>query len=181
MLIILIRDLRLCGITGDETWMSTVLLYSTNVFLKLLIQERYRNDVHFVWCSEDFDSTKLAAYSFRALVAASSNPADIYRDLQRAVQSPDTHNAKIISQRASFISLATNWEKNGEISSTQKDDIIYMASTAPFELWRPLLYVIPRAPVERRLQLVPVKNRAGFGNEYIISDLHRSEFDIIEF
>jgi hypothetical protein len=161
--------------------MGTGLLYSTNVFLKLLIQQIYRNDVHYVWCSEYFDSTKLAAYSIGALVAASSNPADIYRDLQRAVQSRDAHNAKIISQKASFISLATTWEMNGEISTTQKDDIIYMVNMADFNLLRPLLYIIPRVSVEPRLQLVPAHKRAGIGNEYILPDLNRSEFDVIEF
>lgn len=161
--------------------MGTVLLYSTNVFLKLLIQQIYRNDVHYVWCSEYFDSKKLSAYTSGVLVAASSNPADIYRDLQHAVQTHDNHNAKIISQKASFISLATTWESDGEISTTQKDDIIYMVTTATFDLWRPLLYVIPRAPVEPQLQLVPVHKRAGLGNEYIIPSLNRSEFDVIEF
>jgi hypothetical protein len=55
-----------------------------------------------------------------------------------------------------------------------------MVDTAPFELWRPLVYVIPRTGVESRLKLVPMHKRAGFGPEYIIEDLRRSEFDLIE-
>jgi hypothetical protein len=160
--------------------MSGQLLYSTNVFLKLLIQERYRNDVHYVWCSEHFDSKKLSAYSSGSLVPPSSNPADIYRELQRDVQGMDSHSAKIAAQKAMFTSLALEWERRGEISSTHRDEIINWVTHASFDYWRPLLYVIPRAPIETRLQPVPAHKRAGWGNEYIIPDLKRSEFDVIE-
>ena len=55
-----------------------------------------------------------------------------------------------------------------------------MVDNASFEDWRPLVYVIPRAMVESRLEAVPPKKRASFGPEYIITDLRRHEFDIIE-
>jgi hypothetical protein len=161
--------------------MSRLLLYSTNVFLKLLIQEKYRDNIHYVWCSEHFDSRRLPAYSAGGLIAPSANPADIYRELQRDVQGRDSHSAKITAQKASFTRLAIEWAQRSELSSDAKDEIIYMVNTASFDLWRPLLYVIPRAPVESRLQLVPIDKRAGFGNEYIIPDLKRTEFDVIEF
>jgi len=48
-------------------------------------------------------------------------------------------------------------------------------------VWRPLLYVIPRAIVASRLQAVPACRRAGRGDEYVMSDLKGSEFDIIEY
>jgi hypothetical protein len=66
--------------------MSGPVLYSTNVFLKFHIQEQYRGDIHYVWCSENFDSRKLSAYSSGSLVPPSSNPADIYRQLQQDVK-----------------------------------------------------------------------------------------------
>ena len=160
--------------------MPNPVLYSTNVFLKLHIQERYRGDVHYVWCSEDFDSKMLSAYSAGAKVGRSSNPADIYRELQADVNSQDTHSAKIKEQRASLTTLAVGWFKSGEISQTDKDDILWLAKNASFAHWRPLIYVIPRLPVEARLQPVPAYRRAGLGNEYILSDLKRSEFDVIE-
>src|SRR2546428_6535524 len=107
--------------------MSGPLVYSTNVFLKLLIQERYRNDMHYVWCSEHFDSKKQPAYSSGSLIPPSSNPADIYRELQRDVQGLDSHSVKIAAQKVMFTSLAIEWERRGEISSNDKDDIIWMA------------------------------------------------------
>lgn len=63
----------------------------------------------------------------------------------------------------------------------EKDDIIYLVGTGDFSLWRPLLYVIPRTPqIDARIQAVPMAQRAGVGPEFIIPDLARDEFDIIE-
>jgi hypothetical protein len=146
-----------------------------------MIQERYRGDLHYVWCGDCFDGKRSSAYSSSALVPPSSNPADIYRELRRDVDGRDTHSAKIAAQKASFMSLAIKWFAAGEITANDRDDIVYMVNHAPFDLWRPLLYVIPRAIVQPRIQLVPVSQRAGFGNEYIIPDLSRSEFDLVEF
>jgi hypothetical protein len=160
--------------------MSSPVLYSTNVFLKFHIQQQYRGDIHYVWCSENFDSRTVAAYSPGALVPPSSNPADIYRSLIDDVKRADRHSAKIAAQRASFEKLAVAWLTAGEITASQKDEIIYMTEHADMNYWRPLLYVIPRMPVEARLRTVPMDKRAGLGPEYIIEDLRRSEFDIIE-
>jgi hypothetical protein len=161
--------------------MSVPVLYSTNTFLKFHIQQRFRNDVHWVWCSEIFDSTKAAPLSANSLIAPSSSPADIYRELRRDVERRDSHSAKISAQRASLQALAIEWEARAEISSQDMQEIIYMATTASFDLWRPLLYVIPAPNPASRLQLVPIEKRAGFGKEYIISDLKRTEFDLLEF
>lgn len=160
--------------------MSGPVLYSTNVFLKFHIQQQYRGDVHYVWCSENFDSRTVAAYSSGSLVPPSSNPADIYRALLEDVKRGDRHSAKIAAQRASFEKLAFAWLAAGEITSEQKDEIIYMVEHADMNHWRPLLYVVPRIPVEPRLKPVPMNKRAGLGPEYIIEDLRRSEFDLIE-
>lgn len=160
--------------------MAPPLLYSTNVFLKLLIQERYRGDVHYVWCSEHFDSQSLPRYSLSAQVAPSSNPADIYRDLKSAVQRRDQHSYKINEQKLSLKNLALRWETTGEISADDKEEIVYRCDNAGFEDWRPLIYIVPRVAVESRLKLVPPDKRASFGPEFIISDLARNEFDIIE-
>jgi len=160
--------------------MTGPLLYSTNVFLKLYIQKRYRADIHFVWCGELFDSRTASRYSLGALVPASSNPADIYRELKRDVDSRDMHSAKINAQKASFKSLAIDWEANGEISASDKAEIITLIDTVSFDYWRPLIYVIPRAQVSTRLQHVSLANRAGLGDEFIISDLKSDEFDVIE-
>lgn len=162
--------------------MSSLLLYSTNSYMKYLINERYRADIHHVWCSESFDSAALGSYTSGALVPPSSNPKDIFLDLQKAVRATDTHNAKIKEQISGLSALAVTWEKAGLISSTAKDDIVYMVNEAAFfKHWRPLLYVIPRATIAAaRIVEVPAAKCASLGREYIISDLRRDEFDLIE-
>lgn len=156
------------------------LLYSTNVFLKLLISELYARNTHYVWCSEFFDSTTMDRYSVRSQIAPSSNPADIYRTLRDSVIRRDQHCYKIREQKVSLKNLALKWEEDRTITLEQKQEIIYLVDHASFEDWRPLIYVIPRAPVESRLKIVPMSQRASIGIEYIVPDLERSEFDILE-
>ena len=160
--------------------MTPPLLYSTNVFLKLLIQQQFRGDVHYVWCSESFDSTALPRYSVSSLVAPSSDPANIYRELKEAVRRSDRHCHKISEQKLSLTKLAVDWEAAGEIRTDERDEIVYRVDNATFAEWRPLIYIIPRALVQPRIQVVPAARRASLGPEYIIADLQRSEFDVIE-
>lgn len=160
--------------------MSDLLLYSTNVYLKLLIQERYRNNLHYVWCSDCFDSTKEPGYTLGSLVAPSSNPVDIYRDLKRDLERSDLHSAKILAQKASFKSLAVKWQQAGEITKLQEQDIVWTVDNASASYWRPLIYVIPRPAVASRLSIVPMSQRASIADEFIIADLARSEFDLME-
>jgi hypothetical protein len=148
--------------------------------LKLLIQERFRGGVHYAWCSESFDSSTLPRYSLSSQVAPSSNPADIYRELKSAVQRKDQHSYKINEQKLSLKKLAIDWEVAGEISSDDKNEIVYMVDHAAFDDWRPLIYIIPRMLVQLRIRLVPPDKRASFGPEYVIADLRRDEFDVVE-
>lgn len=160
--------------------MAEHLLYATVTFMKFRIQRDYRNDVHYVWCSEHFDSKKLGAYAPGSRIARSADPAAVYRELDEDVKTGDLHSAKIASQRATLKELAIEWEAAGEITKDEKEEIIYMVDYEPIQEWRPLLYLIPRILVMDRLELVPIQERASREKEYIIRDLHRSEFEIIE-
>jgi hypothetical protein len=160
--------------------MGSLVLYSTNVFLKFHIQRRYRKDIHYVWCSAEWDSQSLDRYAPNALVPPSSNPVDIYRMLRRDVDRKDRHSAKITEQKASFALLAKSWLDAQELSQSDFDDLLFMIQNSEMEHWRPLIYVIPRATVADRLVTVPLARRAGLGDEYIIKDLKRDEFEIME-
>lgn len=157
------------------------LLFSTNPLIKLLIQERYRNDLHYVWCSESFDSSKQHGYSLASLVAPSSNPISIYKELREGWRKGEKHSEKIRQTKATLKALAVDWHAKGEISEQDKEEIILLADEPDLTYWRPLVYVIPRSIVEVRLQPVHLGKRASLGLEFIIEDLQRSEFDIIEF
>jgi hypothetical protein len=156
-------------------------LYSTNPYLKYLIQQKYRGDVHHVWCSEHFAVPAPGVYRASYELPPSSTPADIYRRLKEDVARNDNHSEKIKEQRAGLIARAIEWHALGEIPENQKDEIIYQANLSVGPLWRPIIYVIPYGPVASRLRLVPAASRAGFADEFIIADLARNEFDIIEF
>jgi hypothetical protein len=160
--------------------MATHFLYSTNPFIKYYIQREWRGDVHFVWCSEFFDSHRAPSYSSAASVPASSNPLDIYRDLVGAVRGGDRHNAKINDQRQKLVSRAAQWHADGEIDESARDEIVWLATNAALDVWRPLIYLIPRHLVLSRAKPVPAALRAGLGNEWTIEDLKGVEFEVME-
>ncbi len=161
--------------------MASHILYSVNPYMKFYVNENYRAGIHYIWFSENYDSGTLSPYVPGSMIPATSNPKDIYMDLKKAVEKTDTHNAKIKEQIAGLTALAIKWEKDGEITTIQKDDIIYMVNEPKyFQYWRPLLYMVPKALVQSRIKPVPMALCAGLGNEYIVEDLRRDEFDVIE-
>lgn len=156
------------------------LLYSVNPFVKQVIQQVYQNDLHYAWCSDSYDATKLDVLTVGSLVPPSSNPADIYRNLKADVGRGDMHSPWIRQHVATQSALAERWFSDGSITEFQRDEILYLVQNAPLDHWRPILYLIPRGPLGARCKLVPVATRAGVGNEYIVEDLKRDEFDMIE-
>jgi hypothetical protein len=97
-----------------------------------------------------------------------------------AVAEEDGHDYKINEQKGLITARAIKWEADGEITSADKDEIVYAATNSAFKQWRPLIYIIPYARVAKRVESVPRPLRAGLAAEYRIADLKRSEFDIIE-
>jgi hypothetical protein len=158
---------------------APLLLYSTNTYLKFHIQENFRGE-HRVWCSPVFEAQKQNRYALGAGQPASSDPCTIYTSLHRAVAVSDDHDPKINSQRKVLSALAVDWCLAGKITEAQRDEIVAIVKNARFPDWRPLIFVIPFSPVQARLQLVDRANRASHEPEYIIPDLKRGEFDIIE-
>ncbi|MBA4121159.1 MAG: hypothetical protein H0X72_01675 [Acidobacteria bacterium] len=115
------------------------------------------------------------------MIPPSSSPFDIYNDLKVALARNDRHNDKINNQKLSFKNLADMWEASGEITKDQRDEIYYMVENATNNEWKPLIYLIPRSIIDlSRLKIVPPARRANFGMEYIVEDLKRDEFDLIE-
>ena len=174
-------------VVAQKPWrnlpMGKHFLYSTNVYLKLLIQEQYAKGKHWVWCSEEFNARNAASHTMSTLVAPSSNPCEIFRELTRDLkEGRDFHSDKINKQKLSLAARAHEWLASGEIDADQRDEILFMVDHAERDHWKPLLYVIPRAHIDpARIKLVPMKDRASFGPEFIIKDLRREEFELIDF
>lgn len=158
------------------------LLYSANPWFAHDISTRYLSGRYFVWCSEYFDSATAPAGSASAAIAPSSMPAGIYSRLKADVDGEDKHSSLIKGYKRTFRNLARTWHANGRITEEQSSEIVALAASNSWKMWRPMLYVIPRYPIEAagRLLSVPHRNRAALGPELQIADLHRDEFDIIE-
>lgn len=148
-----------------------LLLYSTNTYLKFRLQEDYRG-VHHVWCSPIFSASTRGRYELGAGQPPTSDPASIYRDLYQAVAKTDEHCDKIASQKKTLLALAELWCTDKHMAA--------IVSKARFPEWRPLLFVIPYSRVEARIKEVERDRRASSEPEYIIEDLIRGEFDILE-
>ncbi len=158
---------------------APLLLYSTNTYLKYRIQEDYVGE-HYVWCSPTFSSDTLGKYSLGSGTPPSSDPVSIYRELHDAVRRTDEHCAKIENQKKTLLGLAVNWWNDGKITEAKRDDITLILGKAPFKDWRPLIFLIPYPAVAARVEEVARDRRASMEPEFIIRDLKRSEFEIIE-
>lgn len=159
------------------------ILYSTNPWFSHDVATRYLGGRHFIWCCEYFDISKAPAGSAAAHVPPSSTPKVIYDQLQLDVDAEDRHSNRIAGYRKTFARLARSWYSSGVVSDAQKDEIIAAARQPSWKIWRPLLYVIPVAPIAAGGRLLEIKAdlRAAHGPELQIIDLMPHEFDILEF
>ena len=162
--------------------MAGPVLYSTNPWIAHDIAVRYRAGVHFVWCSEYYDPTTAPSGSAEAAIAPSSSPKGIYDTLHGDCHREDVHSALIKSYKGTLCRLAKGWLSDGSITKNQHDEIIAAVKSKSWRIWRPVLYVIPKAPIEVASRLVKVnhKKRAAYGPEMQIHDLNLHEFDLIE-
>lgn len=135
-----------------------------------------------VWCSELFDPRTAAASTAGSMVAPSSSPRALADQLAADVYGEDMHSAHIKRYRRKFRTLATKWFGDGQLTQERTRELQGLAIQPSFRLWRPLVYIIPRAPLEQagRLHIVPPSERAGHGPEFRIHDLRTDEFDVME-
>lgn len=161
--------------------MAGPLLYSTNPWYSTRIAN-YHGGNHFVWCSEYFDPKSAPSGSPEAAIAPSSSPKGIYQILFEDCKREDTHSALIKGYRKTFKRLAKSWCTDGVITATERDEILAVIKSPSWNIWRPILYVIPKDPIVSagRLISVPSRSRAAYGPENKIESLKAHEFDIIE-
>jgi hypothetical protein len=162
--------------------MAGTILFSTNCWLAHDIAVKYRKGIHFAWVCEHYDARTAPVGSLAAAIAPSSSPKEIYDILQRDSSGEDGHSDVIKRLRKTFKRLAVEWRDDQSITHEQHDEIIAVVNSRSWKIWRPVLYVIPMAPIvaTSRLVQVPRKGRAAHGPESQIKMLADSEFDIIE-
>ncbi|GEM_PF-1316708 len=161
--------------------MAGPILYSTNPWFAGEVALNYRGGTHFVWCSEYYDPSIAPSGSAAALIAPSSSPKGIFDTLWNDCEREDTHSSLIRDYRKTFRRLANEWLAAGSITAPQRDEIVATVKSVSWKIWRPVLYVIPRAPIEaaERLISVPHGARAAYGPELQIVNLRSNEFDTV--
>jgi hypothetical protein len=161
---------------------TNLFYYSTNSYLSYLINERFYKGLHYVWCSPCFDPSKLGRGHIFEKIPPSSNPSKIYLQYLDGVKNGDRHNDRIKNNKKALKRGAAIQAKNGVIDQYNCEIIIKTINDATLEDFTPLLYIIPSALVNSRVQPVGPKEMANpLGVEFKIVDLRNNEFEFIEF
>lgn len=153
--------------------------YSCCTWLAYEICQRYYNKEHYVWCTPYFDpSSRLNSQN---QVPPTSNPREIYWSLKKEVDAGDLHSAKIAQNRTGIQRGADVQLHAGVIDRYRHTDILEIAAAAQPPDFRPILFVIPGAPITHLIKPVALKKLASLlSEEYIIEKLPRVLFDAIE-
>lgn len=153
--------------------------YSCSTWIAYEISQWFYGEIHYAWCTPYFDPpSRLNLYN---AVPPSSSPRALYWSLMRDVDSLDLHSFRMKNVRAGIQRGASSRLNEGMIGTSQYREILELMQLAPLANFKPLMLVIPAAPVTALLNSVPVAQRASvFSEEYIIENLPRSLFDAIE-
>jgi hypothetical protein len=102
-------------------------------------------------------------------------------NFKKDVEGRDHHSSKIEQNKAGIIKGANIKKSKGIITKSQEDDIVDIVNAAEIEDFRPLIYIIPTDKVEKIIKPVSYKYKADkFSQEYIIEELDKDLFDIID-
>jgi len=156
------------------------ILYSTNTWLAYMIAQRYYKSEHYVWCTPFFDPRRNGGRD--AAVPPTSSPFEVYCSLAEEVSRRDRHSKKIEENRVGILRGANAKKQAGVIDEVQEKDIVSIVSQAEIPDFRPLMYVIPYSVVVDRMREPPPEDKAHpLSAEYVIDQLPRDLFDVIEF
>jgi hypothetical protein len=159
---------------------NSLYLYSTNTKLANLLSKEYYRGIHYVWCSPVFDPSELSPLDPLYKIPPSSSPLDIYKTLKNDVYKKDHHSSKIDANKVGLKKGATFALQKGIIDNFELATITELIDLADFELFNPILYIIPISLVQNKLEEVPTVERANpFGKEYRIPNLKDGEFEVI--
>jgi hypothetical protein len=161
--------------------MDPTFLYSTNVWLKHHIAERFLGDQHRFWCSETFGGS--GSGSFPGTHAPSSTPREIFLDLKKAIRGKDRGSLKIKQQSAMLRALAVKLYRDdpAKFTGDVKNEIHFLVRLATFEEWRPIVSVIPWDAAKGKVEIVDPRRRANpLVPEYIVTRVTPLEFGVID-
>jgi hypothetical protein len=106
----------------------------------------------------------------------------MYRALHAAYKHGDRHSSKVTENKIGILRGAAAKHGAGVITPNQRDEISYIVEEAQVSDFRPLLFVIPTVNVVASIVEPPPQDKAHpLSEEYIIPELPRAHFDVIEF
>ena len=144
----------------------------------MIAEHFYRHD-HYVWCTPYFDPRQNGRDT---AVPPTSSPFEMYQALSEEVRRGDEHSSKIAENKVGILRGASAKRRARVITSDQEKQIGAIVKKAQIRDFRPLLYVIPFSLVVNRLREPPPEDKAHpLSAEYVIDNLPRNSFDVIEF
>lgn len=148
-------------------------LYSVGTQLAYKIAKRYYKNIHYVWCTTEFNSSKQPP---------TSNPATICKRYLEQITTGDRHAKEIENNIAGILKGAKAKLNDGVIGKKEYNEIRSIVSAAEYEAFFPILYIVESIKVKDRYVEVVVGERASDDAvEYKIEDLQENEFEIISF
>lgn len=148
-----------------------MLLYSTCTELAYRIAKQYYNDIHYVWCTEAFDA---------AVQPGTSNPRTLCNRYLEQIIKNDRHATEINNNKVGILKGATAKLKEGTITTQQYEEIKNRVAYAEMTEFYPVIYLIDKKAVNKRLIIVDKSDAASNNSiEYILDDLQGNEFEII--
>lgn len=148
-------------------------LYSIGTYLAYKIAKRYYGNVHYVWCTTDFNSPQQPP---------TSNPATICKRYLEQIATGDRHTKEIDNNMAGILKGAKAKLDSGIINEKAYNEIRGIVSAAEYESFFPMLYIIESKKVKNRCKEVSIVDRASDDAvEYRVEDLKEDEFKVIFF
>ncbi len=152
---------------------KTPFLYSVGTQLAYKIEKKYYGNIHYVWCTTEFNSSKQPP---------TSNPATICKRYLEQITTGDRHTKEIENNIVGILKGARAKLNSGVINKSTYNEIRSIVSAAEYEAFFPIIYIIDSKKVKNKYIEVVVRERASDDAvEYRIEDLKENEFEIISF
>lgn len=152
---------------------ETPILYSIGTYLAYKIAKRYYKNVHYVWCTTEFNAFKQPP---------TSNPSKICKRYLEQITTGDRHAKEIANNMAGILRGASAKLEGGIISKKEYNKIRKIVSGAEYEAFFPVLYIIESEKVKTKcLEVLPQDKASDEAVEYKIENLAANEFEVIFF
>lgn len=149
------------------------ILYSIGTQLAYKIAKNYYGNIHYVWCTLEFNDIKQPP---------TSNPSKICKRYLEIISTGDRHAFELNNNMVGILRGAKAKLASKVITQKQYNEIKAIVAGARYESFYPVLYIIQSDKVKNRCVEVPVGDRASDSAvEYKIEDLKENEFEVISF